>query len=99
MFGIEREECTMKINNFGTQGINPYKNSVNKINAANKTEAAKGTDKVEISAAAKELQQVSQISPERAEKIEALKKQVQAGTYEVKAQDVAKSILNFYSKN
>lgn len=88
----------MKINNYGTQGINPYKKQINKLDQANKT-AGQGTDKVEISAAAKELQQVSQVSPERAEKIDALKKQVQSGNYEINPQDVAKSILNFYSKN
>ena len=88
----------MKINNYGTQGVNPYK-KVNKVDPSNKAEGAKGADKVEISAAAKELQQVSQVSAARTEKIEALKKQVQSGTYEVNPQDVAKSIINFYSKN
>lgn len=87
----------MKINNFGTQGINPYK-KVNKVDQTNKSEGTKGTDKVEISSAAKELQQVSQVSGARTEKIEALKKQIQSGTYEVNAQDVAKSIINFYAK-
>jgi len=88
----------MKINNYGTQGINPYK-KVNKVEQSNKAEGTKGADKVEISAAAKELQQVSQVSAARTEKIDALKKQVQSGTYEVNPQEVAKSILNFYSKN
>lgn len=98
MYGKESEEYTMKINNFGTQGINPYK-KVNKVEQSNKAEGTKGADKVEISAAAKELQQVSQVSAARTEKIDALKKQVQSGAYEVNPQDVAKSILNFYSKN
>lgn len=87
----------MKINNIGTQGINPYK-KISKVDQSNKAEGTKGTDKVEISAAAKELQQGSQVSSARTEKIDALKKQIQNGTYEVNAQDVAKSILNFYSK-
>lgn len=98
MYGEESEEYTMKINNYGTQGVNPYK-KVNKVEQSNKAEGTKGTDKVEISSAAKELQQVSQVSAARTEKIDALKKQVQSGTYEVNPQDVAKSILNFYSKN
>ncbi|WP_445487927.1 flagellar biosynthesis anti-sigma factor FlgM [Niallia sp. 03133] len=87
----------MKINNYGTQGINPYKKQINKMDQTNKA-ASQGTDKVEISAAAKELQQVSQGSPERTEKVEALKKQVQSGNYEINPQEIAKSILNFYSK-
>lgn len=87
----------MKINNFGTQGINPYK-KMNKVDQSNKAEGTKGTDKVEISSAAKELQQVSQVSSARTEKIDSLKKQIQSGTYEVNAQDIAKSIINFYAK-
>ena len=97
MCGVESEENKMKINNYGTQGVNPYK-KINKVEQSNKAESTKGTDKVEISAAAKELQQGSQVSSARMEKIESLKKQIQSGTYEVNAKDVAKSILNFYSK-
>ncbi|MGG4411258.1 flagellar biosynthesis anti-sigma factor FlgM [Niallia taxi] len=88
----------MKINNYGTQGINPYKKQVNKIDQV-KSEAVKGTDKIEISSAAKELQQVTQVSQARTEKIEALKKEIQNGTYQVSAEDVASSIVNFYTKN
>ena len=88
----------MKINNYGTQGINPYKKQVNKIDQV-KSEAVKGTDKIEISSAAKELQQVTQVSQARTEKIEALKKEIQNGTYQVRAEDVASSIVNFYTKN
>lgn len=88
----------MKINNYGTQGINPYKKQVSKIDQV-KTEAVKGTDKIEISSAAKELQQVTQVSQARTEKIDALKKQIQNGTYEVLAEDIANSIVNFYTKN
>lgn len=88
----------MKINNYGTQGINPYKKQVNKIDQV-KSEAVKGTDKIEISSAAKELQQVTQVSQARTEKIEALKREIQNGTYQVRAEDVASSIVNFYTKN
>ncbi|MGG0739534.1 flagellar biosynthesis anti-sigma factor FlgM [Niallia taxi] len=88
----------MKINNYGTQGINPYKKQVNKIDQV-KSETVKGTDKIEISSAAKELQQVTQVSQARTEKIEALKKEIQNGTYQVRAEDVASSIVNFYTKN
>lgn len=88
----------MKINNYGTQGINPYKKQVNKIDQV-KSEAVKVTDKIEISSAAKELQQVTQVSQARTEKIEALKREIQNGTYQVRAEDVASSIVNFYTKN
>lgn len=89
----------MKINPYGTQGINPYKRQMNKLDQSGKT-TSKGADKVEISSEAKEMQQqVSNISPERQQKIDELKLQVENGTYKVNPKAVAKSIINFYSKN
>jgi negative regulator of flagellin synthesis FlgM len=87
----------MKINPLGSQGINPYKRQMNKLDQANKT-ASKAADKVEISSAAKELQQESQITNERDAKINELKIQVENGTYKVDPKTVAKSIVNFYKK-
>ncbi len=86
----------MKINNIGTTGINPYKKAINKLDKVNNTTTAKA-DKVEISSAAKEMQQISQISTARQEKVEQLKLQVQNGTYKVKPQEIATSIMGFYS--
>jgi negative regulator of flagellin synthesis FlgM len=85
----------MKINPFGSQGINPYKRHMNKLDQANKT-AGKSADKVEISSAAKEMQQESQISNERDAHINEIKIQVENGTYKVDPKTVAKSIVNFY---
>jgi negative regulator of flagellin synthesis FlgM len=85
----------MKINPLGSQGINPYKRQMNKIDQANKT-TGKAADKVEISSAAKEMQQESQITNERDEKVNELKIQVENGTYKVNPKAVAKSIVNFY---
>lgn len=86
----------MKINNLGPTGINPYKKAINKLDKVNNTTTAKA-DKVEISSAAKEMQQISQISTARQEKVEQLKLQVQNGTYKVKPQEIATSIMDFYS--
>lgn len=87
----------MKINPFGSQGINPYKRQLNKLDQANKA-AGKTADKVEISSAAKEMQQESQITNERDSKINELKIQVENGTYKVDPKAVANSIVNFYKK-
>ncbi len=85
----------MKINQFGPVGMNPYKNQMNKIAA---TEKSIQTDKVEISSAAKQLQETSPITVARQQKVEALKQQVQDGTYKVNVEDTAKSLYNFYFK-
>lgn len=88
----------MKINNnFGPSGINPYKRQMNKLDAA-ATSQNKKADKVEISSTAKEMQQLSQISVDRKQKVEELKIQVENGTYKLDSKETAKSILNFYHK-
>lgn len=87
----------MKINNFGAQGVNPYKRQMNKIDNISNT-AGKTADKVEISSAAKELQGVSQMAKERQAKIEQLKIQVENGTYKVDAKETAKNMVNFFEK-
>ncbi|WP_449622734.1 flagellar biosynthesis anti-sigma factor FlgM [Robertmurraya sp. Marseille-Q9965] len=84
----------MKINNYGTSGINPYKSQMNKLENTNK--ASKQTDKVEISATAKEMQQIKNFNAQRQEKVEALKIQVETGNYKVNTKEVAKSLYNFY---
>lgn len=87
----------MKINNFGSSGINPYKRQMNNMENA-KSSAKSGSDKVEISATAKEMQQLSQYSASRQERVEQLKLQVQNGTYKVNPEQVAKSMIDFYTK-
>lgn len=88
----------MKINNnFGPSGINPYKRQMNKLDAA-ATSQNKKADKVEISSTAKEMQQLSQVSLDRKQKVEDLKIQVENGTYKLDSKETAKSILNFYHK-
>ncbi|QOR66257.1 flagellar biosynthesis anti-sigma factor FlgM [Cytobacillus suaedae] len=86
----------MKINNLGPMGINPYKKQMNKI-AAVESKASKA-DKVEISSEAKQLQETSPVTIARQEKVEALAKQVQSGTYKIDTNAIAKSVYNFYTK-
>ncbi|MCD7034451.1 flagellar biosynthesis anti-sigma factor FlgM [Metabacillus sp. GX 13764] len=85
----------MKINNHNVSGINPYQKSLDKM--AKPEAAAQKKDKVEISSAAKDLQ-ANSIVQARQEKVEALKKQVENGTYKVDPNTVANSIVDFFRK-
>jgi negative regulator of flagellin synthesis FlgM len=88
----------MKINNIGNQNINPYKRNLNKIDQVSKT-GKTASDKIEISSAAKEMQEVSKIGKERQAKVEALKNQVQNGNYTIDPKAIAKGLKNFYNEN
>lgn len=87
----------MRIDKFGLPGINPYKRQFDKETQVKKN--AIKQDKVEISAAAKELQQLSQWTVEHQEKVRKLKEQVQNGTYQIDAKAIAKSVYQFYFEN
>lgn len=78
-------------------GVNPYKRQLDKVETIQKTNP-KTADKVEISSAAKGLQESLQIENKRQEKVETLKQQVQNGTYQVNHQAVAKGILGIFNK-
>ncbi|KYD09164.1 flagellar biosynthesis anti-sigma factor FlgM [Heyndrickxia sporothermodurans] len=84
----------MKINNIGNHGINPYKKQMNKMEQVNKS--GKQVDKVEISGAAKEMQQLSSIEKERQAKVEQLKKQVENGQYKIDPEKISTSIMKYY---
>jgi negative regulator of flagellin synthesis FlgM len=89
----------MRIDKFGLMGVNPYRRQFDKEMQAKKPVAKQDQDKVEISAAAKELQQISQSTVERQEKVRKLKEQVQNGTYQIDVKAIAKSIYKFYFEN
>ncbi|WP_078543844.1 flagellar biosynthesis anti-sigma factor FlgM [Litchfieldia alkalitelluris] len=86
----------MKINQTNLTGINPYKKQMNKMAPLEKKAQQ---DRLEISNEAKQLQEKSPITQEREEKVEALKHQVQSGTYTVDAKKVAKSVLDYYNQS
>ena len=85
----------MKINPFKPTEMNPYNRQVNKTG---QKPNVKQTDKVEISSAAKEMQQTPEIVKERMARIEELKIQVQNGQYQVDPKTVAKGIAKFYQR-
>lgn len=88
----------MKINNYGNNGINPYRQQqLNKINHTEQTNQNK-TDKVEISTAAKDLQQLSSIESERKAKIDELKSKIDNGNYKIDSKRIAQNILKFYKR-
>ena len=87
----------MRIDKFGLTGVHPYRQQFDKEMQMKKS--AVKQDKVEISAAAKELQQLSQWTVEHQEKVRKLKEQVQNGTYQIDAKEIAKSVYRFYFDN
>lgn len=86
----------MKINPIHNSRVNPYQRNAEKVNQVKQDK--KPLDKVEISSQAKNLQEVSQYTKDRESKVEALKQQVENGTYKVDTKELAKNLLNFYKK-
>ncbi|MDQ0857248.1 flagellar biosynthesis anti-sigma factor FlgM [Bacillus sp. V2I10] len=86
----------MKINHLNSAGINPYKRTAEKQQEA--AQQAKKQDKVEISTKAKELQQQNAIDQARQEKVAAIKKQVETGTYTIDPKAIANSVIKHYQK-
>lgn len=86
----------MKINHLNSAGINPYKRNTEKQQEA--AQPVKKQDKVEISTQAKELQQQNAIDQARQEKVEAIKKQVESGTYTIDPKAIANSVIKHYQK-
>ncbi|MFC1286976.1 flagellar biosynthesis anti-sigma factor FlgM [Bacillus paralicheniformis] len=87
----------MKINQYGTQPVNPYHKSFEKQTASSQA-AAQPEDKVEISEKAKELQKGPDLMKERQEKIAQLKAAVENGTYKVDGKGIAEKMVNFYKQ-
>ena len=84
----------MKITNLGVNQVNPYKRQqqAEKVNSTLK----QGADQLEISSAAKSMQTKSPVEVEQAERVAALKSQIDAGTYQVDPKQLAANILKYY---
>lgn len=87
----------MKINNFGSSGVNPYNRQFNKLENTVKSNN-KAADKIEISSTAKEMQHISQYAANRQAKVEELKIEVENGNYKINPKEIAKSMIHFYKK-
>ena len=92
----ESEENTMKVNNWGTYGVNPYRRDLNKPEGSKNT-TGKRTDQVEISQEALNMQK-TQTDPLKQAKVTALKEQVKNGTYSIDHQKIATNLYNYYVK-
>jgi negative regulator of flagellin synthesis FlgM len=85
----------MKIQKFNLPAINPYK--TNQLKAEQSEQKAKvKTDKLEISAEAKQLSEMSSFTVERNERVQELKAQVKAGTYEVDPEQLAANLVKYF---
>lgn len=78
-------------------GVNPYKRNLEK-NAAAAQKSQTKEDKVEISTKAIDLQQSNEIIKARQEKVQAIKTQLESGTYTIDPKAIATGLLNFYKK-
>ncbi|GEM04737.1 hypothetical protein HMI01_17250 [Halolactibacillus miurensis] len=85
----------MKINLQRLVNNNPYKAQQQKQTEI-KQDQQKQRDKVEISPKAKEMQASSGVQPERLEKVNQIKHQVETGTYHVRPHDVAQKMTQFF---
>lgn len=85
----------MKIQSFKLPAINPYKANQLKAGQLEQKTTVK-TDKIEISSVAKQLSEVSSFTVERNERIQQLKGKIDAGTYEVNAEQLASDLAKYY---
>ncbi|WP_342513000.1 flagellar biosynthesis anti-sigma factor FlgM [Sporosarcina sp. FSL K6-1522] len=86
----------MKIQKFNLPAINPYK--ANQLKADQfEQQAKRQTDKIEISSEAKQLSEVSPITIERNDRVQQLKAQIESGTYEVNAEQLASNLVKYYN--
>lgn len=85
----------MKIQQINLLAINPYKTNQLKADLLGQKMKVK-TDKIEISSEAKQLSVVSPITVERNERVQQLKAQIESGTYEVHAEQLASNLVKYY---
>lgn len=76
--------------------VNPYKVQQNHSQKHEEQQPTKPKDRVDISKVAKQMQVESPVTAARMEKVEALRKQVEAGEYQVDHKTVAKNLLSYW---
>lgn len=75
--------------------INPYKANELQVKKSAQHQSAQ-KDKLEISSEAKQLSEITSHRAERKAHVQKIKEQIDAGTYEVNAEKIAKSLLKYY---
>lgn len=87
----------MKINNVNLPIVNPYK--ANELNVQKSIQNKHTqTDKLEISSKAKQLSETSSYTTERNERIQEIKAQIDAGTYKIDSEELAKNLISYYNR-
>ncbi|WP_373893385.1 flagellar biosynthesis anti-sigma factor FlgM [Virgibacillus sp. CBA3643] len=86
----------MKINGSNHTNFNPYKNQIQK-QAEIKNDTNK-KDQIEISSAAKQLQENEKANAKRASYVQEIKNQVESGEYKVNHEKTAQKMIDFWSK-
>ncbi|RUS55578.1 flagellar biosynthesis anti-sigma factor FlgM [Kurthia sp. 3B1D] len=87
----------MKVQGYGVNAVNPYKNQQVKTNEVKKSSLS-FQDQLEISSQAKDLQGVKSYESERADRLSELKSQIQNGTYKIDSEKLAKDLLNHFRR-
>lgn len=85
----------MKINHIPGLKVNPYNKQAGKME---QTQKSTSKDKIEISSEAMKLQKLGNLEAARQEKVDAIKKEVQSGQYEVNAKKVAEKMYSFWDE-
>ncbi|MCL1632655.1 flagellar biosynthesis anti-sigma factor FlgM [Sporolactobacillus sp. CPB3-1] len=88
----------MKISGYGS--VQAYSSAYQTAAGSGEQPAkpAKTDDRLEISTAAKRLQGSHKFDETRNEKIEQLKSQIENGTYEVPAQNIAEKMYHYWNR-
>ena len=94
---IRPQDATSIYQKQSIQGADPASAAPRKVTAAGSDAGGRRTDKVTVSAQARELyramQAVDAHSDVRADRVEALRAQIDAGTYKVDAQGLAQRLV------
>lgn len=85
----------MKVNKMNIPAINPYKANELKVQKSAQHQLAQ-KDKLEISTEAKQLSEITSYKAERTAHVQKIKAQIDEGTYQVNAENIAKSLLKYY---
>lgn len=86
----------MKINGPNHTNFNPYKQQIQKQTDEKKEFNHK--DQIQISSAAKQLQESGKTSEKRTAYVQEIKEAVDSGTYKVDPERTAEKMLKFWSK-
>ncbi|SET09429.1 anti-sigma-28 factor, FlgM family [Oceanobacillus limi] len=86
----------MKIYGPNSTNFNPYKNQLQKQSAYEKNVNQK--DQLEISSAAKQLQESEKVHPKREAYVQEIKNAVESGEYKIDHEKTAQKMIDFWSK-